>query len=96
MVGKTTWKRGGKDLNDLMDKLLTAFFGCSLDSLTNVEENKIPMKERIRNLLEFIFTVFIPDFMPAGPMFIRLMDMVFDLFSNHTFKEVGAVLKRNI
>ena len=54
------------------------------------------MKDRIGHLLHAIFWVFIPDFIPAAPLFPRLLDMVIDLFSNRTFREVGAVLTRNV
>ncbi len=47
-------------------------------------------------MLEFMVMVFIPDLKPFASLLMRLVNLIFALFENHSFKEIGAVLTANI
>lgn len=54
------------------------------------------MVTRIENLFEFMIRVFIPDLAPFRAMLMRLLNLIFELFSHHSFQEMGSVLTKNL
>ena len=64
----TGWKREGKNLDDVFEDLIVAFFGCKIENLAKAADDSYPMDERIKKLIDFFVLIFVPDLEVAKPL----------------------------